>query len=550
MSVIVSPASELKNVAKVAQFNAGHGYSDTQLTALDLYERGFNVIPLRRHSKKGFILRPFFTARMHHCGADCNHPGREDITELFARCNIGIMAGRTSGNLLAIDCDSPTAFDKIGKELTARALPFWAITGSRGGAYLLRVIEGEAASVTGRKSKIKDVEVWGNRRLIVIPPSIHPSGIVYQWATPEPRFTLPPRETIPAVSIKALNWLGVQLLTEVRKAWKDPELFGLPQWAALLSYRNRETFTSQVPEGQRNAVLTAFAYDMAGNEIDYQEAERVTLDYARRVGLKRREALDTLKSAYSQEREPARKNGGGQLRAWQRAKDFAQSFDWRAEFGRRALKAQAVFMACVERSRRDGREVWRASVREVAELANCNKETATEYMHIIAAHGLIKRTNRSPKDRREAGLYRFSYESKFRTLETTCSYSVRNLDTPKTQAEQDIFGAIGLVAWHVWKHLHNETEPSARAISRRLGLPKSSVYAAIRRLTGLGLIARGGDGQYYAEGKTEASLQYLAAQMFESSSRSQARKMAHRIERERAINRAVRKAIAYHEAIA
>jgi predicted transcriptional regulator len=533
-----------------AQQTATVYYSDTQATAIDLYERGLNVIPLRRHSKIGFILRPFFTARLHHCGAACNHPGRDDITDLFARRNIGIMTGRTSGNLLAIDCDSPAAFDVIGKELTARAIPFWAITGSRGGAYLLRLIEGEAASITGRKSHIKDVEIWGNRRLIVMPPSIHPSGIVYQWATPEPRFSLPQRETIPAVSIKALDWLGVQLLTETRKAWKEPELFGLPQWAALLSYKNRETFTSAVPVGQRNAVLTAFTYDMAGNGIDYHEAERVTLDYAGRVGLKRREALDTLKSAYSQDREPARRNGGGQPRAWQRAKAFAESFDWRGEFGRRALKAQAVFMACVERARRDGREVWRASVREVAELANCNKETVADYMHLITEHGLIERTNKRPQDRRNTGLYRFAYASKFRTLETPCSYSVRNLDTPNSQAEQDIFGAIGLVSWHVWKHLHNTTEASAAAISRRLGLPRSSTCAAIKRLTGLGLIARGGDGQYYAEAKTEASLQYLAAQMFDGASRSQARKTAHRIERERAVNRAVRNAIDYHEAAA
>lgn len=531
------------------QERAERPLSDMQLTALDLYERGFNVIPLKPRDKKPYLLQKagLFAARLHHC-AGCHHS--DDITDLFAgRRNVGIITGRTSGNLLDIDCDTFAAFDKMGKELTARAIPFWAVKGCKGGSYLVRVIEGEVINIPKRKSKIKDVEFFGNRHIRVMPPSIHPTGIIYQWATPEPRFSLASRETIPAVSIAALAWTGLTLVSETRKQWQDPDLFGLPQWAALLSYNNRQNFAGPVGVGDRNRVLTSFAYDAVGNAIEYSEVEPLVLDYARRVGLSDREAIDTLKSAYSQEREPARKGGGG-LRAWQRAKAFAESFEWRADFGRQAATAQAVFMACIQRARMEGREHWRASVREVAELANCNKDTARMMLSDLQACQFIKRTNNTtPQERSQTAIYKFSYDrhlSQIRTLETTCSYSVRNYDNPKTQAEQDVFYRLGRVAWRVWRYLQIETAPSVNAIAKALELSYSSVYSAVGRLQhkDIRLVARGGDGHYYAEPKTAASLQYLAAQMFNGGSKSQDRKTKHRIEREREATRRIKREIA------
>ena len=518
--------------------------TDTQATALDLYARGFNVIPLQYHKKKAFRLSPFFTSRLHHCGDECRHAGRENITELFTRHNIGVITGRTSGNLLAIDCDTHEAFRKMGDELTARTIPFWAITSHRGGAYLLRVIEGEAASQPKGTCKIKDVEIWGNRRLIVIPPSVHPSGTVYQWATPEPRFQLAPHETIPAVSMKILEWLDVLLDTEARKQWEEPELFNLPQWASALSRRNRESYAGNLSEGIRNNSIFALACDLKGNGRDYHEAERIILDLAARVGTKKSEVIASLKSAYSQEREPARKSAGG-LRTWQRAKEFAGMYDWRATFGRRALSLQAVYLACVERARRDGREVFRATVREVAELANVNKETAERCLFNLSEHPDSKFIERVNKDGRHApGLYKFVGLSVVRTLQLPVVYSVRITDTPKTQAEKDIFGKLGLVAWHVWQELLTTPRPTAGVIAKAMNRPRSSVYDALKKLTAHDLqFVTVAEGIYYGEPKTAASLEYLAACMFNGASKSQARKNGHKLERERRVNRLATNAI-------
>lgn len=514
-------------VQERTRIEIAHAYSDVQLTALDLYQRGFNVIPLKRHEKKPFILAPYFTARLHHCGATCKHKGLDDITPLFERHNIGVVMGRTSGNLLALDCDSQESFRRIGQELTARAIPFWAITGSRGGAYLLRLIEGEAANQS--KSKFADVQIWGNRHLVVMPPSIHPSGILYQWATPEPRFHLP-GQTLPAVNIAALEWLGVTLDIEARKQWQEPELFGLPEWAALMSYNNRETFSIELSEGERNTRLFALACDMKANGRQYHEAEAVILDTARRAGLDDHESAQIVKNAYSKEREPARRGGG--VRIWQRAKTFAASFDWRGKFGRKANTRRAVYLACVERARRDGRDIWRATVRELAELANLNKDTIPAILNDLVTAKLIQRV----KTEERIGVYRFVGLSKTRTLYTTGSCSVRNLDTPKTQAEQDVFGKLGLVSWHTWKYLLDKPAKSGGEIARETGLPRSSVCAAVKRLQLVGLANRAGDGLIYGEPRTDASLQDMALSWNDNESKSATRKENHKIERERRVN--------------
>lgn len=522
--------------------------TDTQETALDLYRRGFNVIPIRYKEKKPYVLKPLFTARLHDCEilGTCKHKGIDSIAGLFVHTNIGLIVGRTSGNLFAIDCESPAAFREKGNELTQRMIPFWAYTSARGGVYLCRVIEGEVHNIPKTKMiNCKDVEVWGNRHFVVIPPSLHPSGVSYQWHTPEPRFHFANKfDTLPAVSITAFDWLGLQLEKEARAKWEAPELFGLPAWAEALSLSNRRAYgnADELKEGDgRNIALFALLCDMHGNGIDYYEAETVADEFARRCDLDDNETRQILKNAYSQERTAARGNGEG-VRTWQLAKAWAESLDWAAEFGRQALTRRAAFLACVERARLEGRELWRAVVREVAEIAGLNKETAAAALRDLAARKFIKRVNATDKAKRkgEAAVYRFGV-FQFRTLGTTGSYSVRILNSEKTTAEADIFTKLGKVAGAVWTHLLTHPEPTTAAIAHALKMPRTSVYQAVRKLQdeSLKMIGRGGDGNYYAEPRTPASMQYLAAQMFNGGSPTQARKENHKVERERRNNQLI-----------
>jgi predicted transcriptional regulator len=322
-------------------------------------------------------------------------------------------------------------------------------------------------------------------------------------------------------------------------------LYGLPDWAGELSQRNRQALAGEVTEGERNARLFAAACDLKGIGVEYTEAERVMLEAARRCGLADHEAVDTLRSAYRLEREPARHNGAG-VKTWQRAKAFAASYDWRGQFGRKALSRRAIYLACVERAKLEGQDNWRAAVREIAELANTGKRQANEGLQDLERASLIKRLNRDKGKGRLAGVYRFTGLSKGDTVRNTGSNSVSFLDTPKTTAEQDAFKRLGLVAWHVWKYLLLNTAPTAAAIAKATSLPRSSVYAALRNLThhNVRLVFRDGAGEYYAEPKTDGSFANMAAHWYDGASPSQTRKALHQLERELRLNAAIKKALA------
>jgi hypothetical protein len=513
-------------------------------TAFDLYRRGLNVFPLPSawewkarpdydtdpNKKPPYLLTPLYFSRLHNCGPDCNHlPQDKTFNALFTHANIGVMTGRTSGNLISLDCDSHAALETIGSELTRRALPFWGIGSHRGGAYLLRILEGETPNMA--ETHFPDVQVWGNAHYQVLPPSIHPLGTIYRWITPEPRYCLPEGQSLPPVSITTLEWLG--LILAINRKWQAPELHGLPEWAAMLSRRNRETLAKGVLEGQRNARLTAAAYDLAGNEIAYDDAEAIILAAAERCTppYSNGDTLAILKCAYNQERQPARKSGES-VKPWKKAQDFAETFDWRGKYGRKAIKRRAVFLACIERARQSNSDVWRASKRELSELSNMPNKTAWIALQDLKHDGLIILAEL--RDRSGANLYSFDL-SRMTPLYTPCSNSGYFLDNPKTQAEQDVFGKLGLTSWHIWRYLLATPAHNAGTIARALNFPRSSVYAALIRLQDAGLAVFGmAEGMYYGESKTDADLEYQAIAWGAHSSEN--RKQTHRSEREKRVN--------------
>ena len=321
--------------------------TSTQDRAIDLHRRGFNVFPLPYGSKEPFErtpLRRLYNSRLHLCGdgvEPCRH-GRTVPTfaSLFTgRKNFAVMCGKTSSNLLAVDCDSHAAYITIGRELDALALPYWAFTSHRGGCYWLRVMEGEAVNVA-KIEALPDVQLWGNSHYVLAPLSVHPSGTVYRWrGDTEPRFYYANEfDSLPAVSVTALGWLGVTLLKDEKPQRKPLELFGLSAEYAALSERNRKTLANGATEGERNTRLTALAYDLAGN-FDREDIEADFLQAAAicEPSYPKREALAILKSAYRKERTPAKgANAGAVDVRIQRLYVFVNSYDWKATFGRKA----------------------------------------------------------------------------------------------------------------------------------------------------------------------------------------------------------------------
>lgn len=394
--------------------------TNLQESAIDLKRRGFNVFPIPYASKQPFAgtsLKRLYSSSLHLCGDGidkCRHgQSLGNFASLFeGRKNIAVMCGKTSGNLVDIDCDTQSAYELMGKELDARGLPYWTFNSHNGrGGYLLRILEGEAANVVAGKSKFNDVELWGNSHYIVIPGSVHPTGEFYSWrGDSNPRYCFPNSyQTLPAVSVGELtSWLGLTLLKDDQFQRKPFEMFGLPAEYAVLSRRNREALAQGANDGERNIRLTALAYDLAGCALERDDIEDDFLIAAARCtpAYSAGNALAILKHAYSKPRTRARKDShlGDPTAKTQQLYAFAKSFDWKRKFKRKARMRKLFFMMCIVRSTMEG-DVFRASVREMAEMANRKYQFASVCMRDLIGAKLIRLAVPGNKSNSGANVY-------------------------------------------------------------------------------------------------------------------------------------------------
>ena len=460
--------------------------ASVQLTAINLHKRGLNVFPIPRGYKEPYLLRPLFFARLHRCGRECRIQHAPSFESIFEYQNIAVMMGRTSENLFAIDCDTQADFRGMGAELDRRGLSYWATKSAKGGHYFMRLAEGEAAN-NATLVGWKNVQIWGTRHFTVLPPSIHPSGVLYEWHTQDP-YRLPIEEKPPLVSIQALDWLGVERATSGKK-WEAPELLGLPAWTVNLSRNNRRILASAIngaiTEGQRNFELTKPAYDIASlidaGELNYQDGINLLEEAAEGVDYPLKDIRSTLRSAMNKNGlESARKGGKTQIAEWQKALEFARDYDWQ---GRSRHTDKAVFLACCERARLDpGRGGFRASAREIAKLANKTAKTCSLALRRLVRAKLLIYANIDP-----SGANRFKFGGVCRSYYTNtlhCSNSVVTT-TPhkltKTPAEEDVFGRLGAVSWAVYNHLLESYENSYKAIAEGANLNRSSVARVLKR---------------------------------------------------------------------
>lgn len=532
--------------------------SDVQKTALDLFQRGWNVIPLpsvhewrsrpdfsqNPTGKPAYLLEPFFRTRLHLCSATCRHaplPPQRVFDRLFERANLGLVLGWTSGNLFDIDCDSQAAFENMHRELDQRGLPYFAIHSHRGGSFLMRAAEGELMSM--QKTRYDEVEIWGNRHFMVLPPSIHPAGTVYRWESLEPWSSLAPRANIPAISVAALDWLGVQLK---KPQEVETELVGLANWTAL-SRRNRQTLAHGVAQGSRSNSLFSAACDLAANGVDYQTAEALILDAAEncKPPYSLSDSVSIVGRAYQNKREPARfyyrnTTAKAPQPEWQKAAKFADSYDWSQKYGRTAVTHHAVFDACVRRAQMDNRPIFRASVRELGEILNRDIKRIGITLNRLTADSLLERAG---TDKSGARLFRFGEVvlegySKLPTVRSlTGGDSVGNSEEkwfalPASELEKDAFASLRINAWRVWQHLCVKPERSGYAIARAIKVPSSSVYTSLCKLQACGLVTRDSTtGLLQGIAATDEKLAQVALQAG-TAGMYERRRLRHSLERE------------------
>jgi hypothetical protein len=199
---------------------------DTVLTHLD---RAWSTIPLTPHGKQPLIAWREFQER------------RATDTEARAwwaqwpEANVGVVTGAISG-LVVLDVDPRHGGDVALAQLVAThgALPrtVEARTGG-GGRHVLFAYPG--IPVRSRAGQLgPGLDVRGDGGYVVVPPSVHPSGVPYAWVNPPDAADLAP---LPA-------WLRARVVEPAAVA----PAAGSP---------NADSRHTPVREGQRNTHLTS-----------------------------------------------------------------------------------------------------------------------------------------------------------------------------------------------------------------------------------------------------------------------------------------------------
>lgn len=201
-------------------------------------------------------------------------PSAADVAEWFARwprANIGIVTGEIS-NLIVLDVDPKHGGDAALERLERRFEPLpatvEAVTGG-GGRHLYFAHPGGA--VRNRTGLAQGIDLRGDGGYIVAPPSIHPSGRPYAWASgraPDemPLAPLPRWLFVPAGGLRA---------GRSRADW-------------------RKLVRDGVPEGQRNSTIASLTGHLLWHGIDPEVALELMLAWNR---LRCRPPLDDPEAA-------------------------------------------------------------------------------------------------------------------------------------------------------------------------------------------------------------------------------------------------------------
>lgn len=340
------------------------------------------------------------------------------------------------------------------------------------------------------------------------------------------------------ISIAALHWLSPKLRAKKRCNF-DPNLIDADPLACL-SKRNRDFINNGAPETTRNIRLFAAACDMHGNEFHMNEAISTLTRPAIAAGLPHSEVIETIKKAYRKNRTPAKPTKTTTLRGlptWARAQLWAMSHQWTPihvtwtspkdgqtqNVSVTAQTARDVFLALCERSRRDSAEVFRASRREIAEIANVDRMTAHRAILCLSSAGYILQRNYAANG---AALFAFGSvvlrEAYSNPPGSDISVTRSN---SRSETRADVFrrGALGKSAERVWWAILPPNSPATKAeIARRAKCSRSTVtrllsddglpkWGLVSRLDNRLWIGNAADDRYLYEVAVKSGTAGLAA---------------------------------------
>ncbi len=136
------------------------------MNELGLYnELGLNVIPLQQKSKRPAIDWKKYQTEKY-------------LGDFPLDCNLGIICGITSGNLVVVDLDSPELLDEFREYLDSTLV---VKTGKKGYHIYLRIIGELSHTLRLANKKNQHIDVQSSGTYVVAAPSIHPdTGTKYE----------------------------------------------------------------------------------------------------------------------------------------------------------------------------------------------------------------------------------------------------------------------------------------------------------------------------------------------------------------------------------
>jgi hypothetical protein len=174
-------------------------HSEILDAALSYLERGFSIVPQRPGEKKPCVRWKAFQDRL---------PTREEVIDWFTRqfpdAGLAVVLGPIS-KLFVIDVDGPEAHAELISRLDAEPAAPKVLSGS-GKPFRYHLFFRHPAVPT--RAKITPwhpmLEFRGNRSIVILPPSLHRSGLRYQWA-PGRSLEDIPLPDVPAAVLEALS---------------------------------------------------------------------------------------------------------------------------------------------------------------------------------------------------------------------------------------------------------------------------------------------------------------------------------------------------------
>ena len=431
-----------------------------------LYTAGFNVFPIRWASKEPYGPHGIVTTARIHASF---------IPELFSDSNIGVMTGRLSQNLFILDCDDEATFETVGVELDKRQIAAWIRMGMRGGQYWLRCAEGEVGNVNLGK-----LQVLGNRLYTVAPPSAHPAGVLYDWQRRE-------GDLPPLISIQALDFLKLSLAGKSDSKKKRDKTTLPPVAHQVLVEENTSNYKSN-SEAEFAACLSMISAGIADFMIRTIFAQFNPPHYAKHRGRSFDKHTLAVAHKWLEEQQPL-KSRGGQF-DHSHSEQFIAFADSRPWPGRTGNTDKAVYLALCQRMRMErGNRVFRASVRELSEIANVGTQAVQAALKRLREGELVKYEKRD--DVCGASFYSLAVTEDMPGITTVGETYTNCIDSVVSNViENDAFHvkALGKSACMIWRLLLSERKAMTVAeIAKATGRVVSTITVNLTKLETAGM---------------------------------------------------------------